>query len=78
MKVLVLGTGCARCKTLFENVKTAVSALGIAAEIGKVEAIEEIMKYGVMSTPAVVVDGKVKSAGRVPTPKELETILVSE
>ena len=78
MKVLVLGTGCARCKALLENVKTAVSALGVAAEIEKVEAIEDIMKYGVMSTPAVVVDGTVKVAGRVPTPKELEALLTSE
>lgn len=77
MKILVLGTGCARCKTLLENVKTAVSSLGVPAEIEKVEAIEEIMKYGVMSTPAVVVDGKVMVAGRVPSPKELETLLTA-
>lgn len=78
MKVLVLGTGCARCKTLLENVKAAVAALDLAAEIEKVEAIEDIMKYGVMSTPAVVVDGQVKVAGRVPSPKELETLLATK
>ena len=78
MKVLVLGTGCARCKTLFENVQAAVAATGVGAEIEKVEAIEEIMKYGVMSTPAVVVDGEVKVAGRVPTAKELEALLASD
>lgn len=78
MKVLVLGSGCSRCKTVLENVKTAVSTLGLNADIEKVESIEEMMKYGILSTPAVVVDGKVKSAGRVPTPKELEALLTSD
>jgi small redox-active disulfide protein 2 len=75
MKILVLGTGCARCKALMQNVLAAVSALGIKAEIEKVEAIEEIMKYGVMSTPALVVDGEVKSAGKVPSPDEIQKVL---
>ena len=65
MKIEILGTGCAKCKTLYENTKKAVEAIGVSAEVVKVEDIPSIMKYGVMSTPALVIDGKVKASGQV-------------
>lgn len=71
MKIEVLGTGCTKCKTLFENVKLALGKSGKFAEIVKVEDIQEIMNYGVTSTPALVIDGEVKCRGRVATPEEI-------
>ena len=64
MKIEVLGTGCYKCKALEEAVKQAVSKIGGFHEVKKVEDIVEIMNYGVMSTPALVVDGVVKSTGK--------------
>lgn len=64
-KIQILGTGCPKCKTLTANAETAVKNLGIEAQIEKVEKIPDIMKFGVMTTPALVVDGVVKSAGKV-------------
>jgi small redox-active disulfide protein 2 len=64
-KIQILGTGCPKCKTLLANAEAAVKELGIEARIEKVEKIAEIMKFGVMTTPALVVDGVVKSAGKV-------------
>lgn len=75
MKIEVLGTGCAKCKTLFENTLKAVAMSGKEAEVVKVEDIPSIMKYGVMSTPALVVDGTVKFSGRVATPEEIRGML---
>jgi small redox-active disulfide protein 2 len=74
-KVQVLGTGCPKCKKLFEASLAAVDALGIAADVSKVEDITEIMKMGIMATPALVVDGVVKVTGRIPKPDELKTML---
>lgn len=71
MKIEVLGTGCAKCKTLYEAVKTAVSEKGIEAEVVKVEDMPSIMKYGVMSTPALVIDGKVVFSGKSPSVAEI-------
>ncbi len=71
MKIEVLGTGCAKCKTLYENVKKAVAESGKEAEVLKVEEIPKIMAYGVMSTPALVVDGQVKCSGKVATVTEI-------
>lgn len=71
MKIEVLGTGCAKCKILFENAKKAAEEAGVAAEVVKVEDIPTIMKYGVMSTPAFVVDGKVKFSGKVASAAEI-------
>ena len=65
MKVQVLGTGCSKCKQLTANVQEAARQSGLAVEIEKVEDLREIMKYGVMSTPALVIDGAVKSIGKV-------------
>ena len=75
MKIKILGTGCSKCKTLYENVKKAVEDIGMEAEITKVEDIPSIMKYGVMSTPALVVDGKVLFSGKVATSGEIKRLL---
>jgi len=72
MKIEILGMGCPKCKKLYENTQAAVEESGIEAEIDKVEDIEKITEYAVMTTPALVVDGEVKSAGRIPTPDEIK------
>ena len=75
MKIEVLGTGCAKCKTLYENTKKAVEESGKDAEIIKVEEIPKIMAYGVMSTPALVIDGQVKFSGKVASIGEIMGML---
>lgn len=75
MEILVLGTGCTKCDTLLANVKEAVAALGVEATIRKISDIKEIMKYKLLMTPGLVIDGKVKSAGRVPKPEEISTFI---
>lgn len=75
MKIEVLGTGCAKCRTLYEAVQKAVKDKGIEAEIVKVEDIPSIMKYGVMSTPALVIDGQVKFSGKVASAEEIKGML---
>ena len=75
MKLEILGTGCAKCTTLYENVKKAVDASGVQADVVKVEDIPTIMKYGVMSTPALVKDGKVLFSGKLATPEEIAGML---
>ena len=75
MKVQILGTGCPKCKTLTENAATAERDLGLDAEIVKITDINEIMTYGVMMTPALAVDGTVKSVGKVLTPKQIAPLL---
>ena len=76
MKIVkVLGTGCANCKSTQKLIEETARALGVEAEIEKVEDIGEIMGYGVMSTPGVVVDGKVVHAGGVPDRKTVESWL---
>lgn len=64
-KIQILGTGCPKCKTLTQHAEEAVKQLGMEATIEKVEKITEIMKFGIMTTPGLVVDGKIKSAGKV-------------
>lgn len=75
MVIKILGTGCANCRKLEENTKKAVAELGLNAAIEKVTDIKDIMKYGVMKTPALVVDEKVKIMGRVPTAEEIKKYL---
>lgn len=75
MKIEILGTGCAKCKSLFDITKEAVGKSGRFAQIDKVEDIQKIMEYGVMSTPALVIDGEVKLSGRVPNLSEVEEII---
>ncbi|MEI6385191.1 MAG: thioredoxin family protein [Spirochaetota bacterium] len=65
MKVQILGSGCAKCKLLEKNAREAVAELALEAEVVKVSDIESIMAMGVMSTPALAIDGVVKSSGRV-------------
>ncbi len=67
MKVKVLGTGCAKCNKLYTLAEQAISDTGAPAELGKVEKVDEIASYGVVFTPALVIDGEVKSAGKLPT-----------
>ncbi len=76
MRIQVLGTGCPKCKTLMANAESAVKAAGIEATVEKVDQIADIMKMGVMITPALAVDGVVKSAGKVLSPEEIKKFLV--
>lgn len=73
--IQVLGPGCAKCVTLAANAEVAVSAAGIEARVEKVGDIREIMKFGVMSTPALAVDGKVKSVGKVLSAEEIRKLI---
>lgn len=76
MKIIkVLGTGCSKCKSTVANVNEAIKQSGIEAEVIKIEDIKEIMKYNVMSTPAVVIDEEVKTKGKIPTVEELKMLL---
>ena len=75
MKIEILGTGCTRCTLLYDNVKAALAELGREAEVVKVQDIPTIMKYGVMSTPALVVDGQVKFSGKALGVSELKGLL---
>lgn len=70
--IQVLGTGCAKCKTTLRLIEETAQAKGVAVELEKVENIADIMAYGVMSTPGVVIDGKVVHAGGVPDRKKIE------
>jgi small redox-active disulfide protein 2 len=78
MKIQVLGTGCAKCKSLEKAVREVVVQNNIDAEVTKVEDIMEIMKFNVMTTPALVVDGKVVLKGLVPSNDELKQILTNK
>ena len=75
IKLQVLGTGCPKCKKLAENAETAAKTLGIEYEIEKVTDINNIMKFGVMMTPALAVDGQVKVVGKVPSQDEIKNML---
>lgn len=72
MKIEILGTGCSKCKNTKEVVEKALKNSGVEAEVIKVEDFETILNYGVMITPAVVIDGEVKSVGKVPDEKEVK------
>jgi len=72
MKIEILGTGCPKCKKLTELAEKAVKDTGISAEISKVDKINDIMNYGVMITPALVIDGEVKVSGRIPSEEEIK------
>ena len=74
MEIKVLGTGCKKCKKLEENVSKALKSAKVEATVTKVEDLEEITQYGVMNTPALVIDGEVKSAGKLLKPKEIEAL----
>ena len=75
MRIEILGTGCPKCKKLAENTENAVKELGIEAEVIKVTDIKEIMNYGVMTTPGLVVDGKVISAGKALNSDDIKKLI---
>jgi len=75
MELKILGTGCPKCRKVYANAQRAIADLGIAVKLEKVEAIDEILRYGVMMTPAVVINGRVRASGRIPSVEELKTWL---
>ena len=75
MRIKILGTGCPNCKILEKNTKEAIEELNLKAEVEKVTDIKEIMEYGIMSTPALVVDEKVVSYGKVLSSEEIKKLL---
>ena len=76
-KIQILGTGCAKCKALAENARKAIEETGVEAEVEKIEQIQEIMKFNVLSTPGLVIDGEVKATGRVLSSDEIGKFLLS-
>jgi small redox-active disulfide protein 2 len=74
-KIQILGTGCPKCKKLYECAEEAAKASGQPYEISKVTEIKDIMSFGVMVTPALVVDGQVKVAGKIPSVDEIKGML---
>ena len=72
MKIEILGMGCPKCKMLYENAKKAVQETGIQAEVVKVEDMGKIADYGVMMTPALAINGKIKTAGKIPSVGEIK------
>ena len=75
MEIKVLGSGCAKCKTTYEMIEKIVKENQLDATLSKVEDIVELLNYGIMTTPAIVVDGEVKLKGHVPTESEITKIL---
>jgi small redox-active disulfide protein 2 len=75
MEIKILGPGCPKCKTLEQLTRDVVSKNGIDATITKVDDIIEIMKYNIMTTPALVIDGKVVVKGRIPSAEEIKQLL---
>ena len=78
MKIQILGTGCPKCRMLEEHARQAVKELGVSAEVEKVTDIEEIMRFGVMMTPALAINGSVKAAGRVLTKDQIAEFIKKE
>lgn len=76
-KIQILGTGCSKCKKLEDNVREAVKTLDLDCEVEKVTDIQEIMKFGIMMTPGLIIDGKVISSGRILNIKEITNILTT-
>jgi small redox-active disulfide protein 2 len=77
MTIQILGTGCTKCKTLTANAEQAVQELGLHAVIEKVADIKDIMKFQILMTPGLVIDGQVKAAGRVPSTEEIKQMLLA-
>ena len=75
MKIQVLGTGCPKCRKTYDNVEKAIKDLGICADIEKVQDLKAIMNFGVMVTPALAIDGKVKVSGKIPSVDEIKKFL---
>jgi small redox-active disulfide protein 2 len=77
-KIEILGTGCPKCRKLFETVQRTIKDHKLEADVIKVEDINEIMKFGVMMTPALVINGEVKVVGRIPKPEEIKNMLTKK
>ena len=77
MEIKVLGPGCANCKRLYQEAEKAVAQWGQPATITKVEAMEDIMAYGILRTPGLVIDGKVVASGRIPNAAEIATLITT-
>ena len=75
LEIKILGTGCPKCKSLDKVTRKVVEEAGLDANIEKVEDIMEIMKFGIISTPGLVVNGEVKVSGRLPSEKEIKSII---
>jgi small redox-active disulfide protein 2 len=75
MKIVILGTGCPKCKTLEKVTREAVAELGITADISKEEDIVNIMNYGIMRTPGLVINGKVVLSGQVPSVNQVTELI---
>ncbi|MBN2461507.1 MAG: TM0996/MTH895 family glutaredoxin-like protein [Candidatus Cloacimonetes bacterium] len=75
MKIKILGTGCAKCRRLEENVRSAIQQIPVDVEVEKIEDLDDIINYGIMITPALVVDDEVISVGNVPNVPEIRKIL---
>jgi small redox-active disulfide protein 2 len=76
ISVKILGTTCSKCKQLEENARKAVESSGVEAKVEKVSDINEMLDYGIMMTPALVIDDTVKSVGKVLTPDEIKSFLI--
>jgi small redox-active disulfide protein 2 len=77
MEIIILGTGCPKCKTLEKLTRDTVQELGITSSVSKEEDIVKIMNYGIMHTPGLVINGKVVLSGRIPTSKEIKEIIIN-
>ena len=75
--IKILGTGCAKCKRLEQVTRSAVAELGVTAELSKVTEMTEIMSYDILSTPGLVIDGKVVSSGRLPSKAEITSMITT-
>lgn len=75
MKIEIYGTGCAKCKTLYDNAQKALAELGKAGDVSKVEDINQITGSGVMFTPAIAIDGQVKSAGKLLSVEDIKKLI---
>lgn len=75
MEIKILGTGCPKCTQLYENAQKAIESSGVDAQITKISNLNDIMSYGVMITPAIVIDDQVKSSGKLCTPEEIINFL---
>jgi small redox-active disulfide protein 2 len=77
MEIKVLGPGCANCKRLYAEAEKAVAQSGVPATITKIEAIDEIVAYGILRTPGLVIEGQVVASGRVPSATEIATMITT-
>jgi small redox-active disulfide protein 2 len=77
-KIQVLGTGCPKCRQLAENAEIAATKLGIEFELEKITDITDIVNCGLMTTPGLIIDGEIKSAGKLPAPEEIMKMLAEE